>query len=55
MQASPVSETRRLAALKAERASLAAQGRRLEIETAPIRYWSSWSAPTPTANGPSGG
>jgi hypothetical protein len=38
---SPVSETRRpvlFAALRAERASLAAQGRWIETEAAPIRY-----------------
>ena len=40
MRASPASETRRrvLAALKAERASVAAKGRQIEPEAAPIRY-----------------
>jgi hypothetical protein len=40
-RASPVSETRRpvlLATLQAERASLAAQSRRIETDAAPIRY-----------------
>jgi hypothetical protein len=42
LRGSPVSETRRpvppRAALKAERASVAARGRRIETEAAPIRY-----------------
>jgi hypothetical protein len=41
VRGSPVSETKRqllLAAIKADRASVAAQSRRIETEAAPIRY-----------------
>jgi hypothetical protein len=44
-----------LAAVKAERASLAAKGRQVETEAVPIRTSRSLSAPTPTPSGPSGG
>jgi hypothetical protein len=42
-----------LAALKAERASVAAQGRRIETEAAPIRYVAELLGSTPTAKRPS--
>jgi hypothetical protein len=38
VRGSPVSETRAEAALKAERASVAAKARQIETEAAPIRY-----------------
>ena len=44
-----------LAALKAERAAVAAKGRQIETEATPIRTWRNCSAPTPTARKLSGG
>jgi hypothetical protein len=56
-RASPVDERNEAAArsrcCKTERASLAAQGPRIEAEAAPIRDTCS-SVPTPAANAPSG-